>query len=99
MFNSSSWSMIEFRRNVEDPCLFSTETKNSNHLFFVCVVVVQMWAVIYQAIERSVGVNFESINTYWFSTKKITIVNMLRAAVFWSLWKLRNDLCFHNADW
>jgi len=62
--------MIEFRRNVEDPCLFSTETKNSNHLFFVCVVVVQMWAVIYQAIERSVGVNFESINTYWLSTKK-----------------------------
>jgi len=66
----------------------------------VCiVVVVQMWAVIYQAIERSVGVNFESINTYWLSTKKITIVNMLRAAVLWSLWKLRNDLCFHNADW
>jgi hypothetical protein len=60
--------------------LFCSETETSRYLFFECVVAVQMWDAVSQAVGRYVGNNFESISICWFSLEKFTVVNMVCAA-------------------
>jgi hypothetical protein len=40
-----------------------------------------------------------NIGQFWLSNKKHCIVNMVSSAVLWSIWKLRNDLCFQRIGW
>jgi hypothetical protein len=90
------------RRKLEDECcLFCCEKETSQHLFFNCVVAVNTWENISHAVGRNIGGDFESIGTCWLSNKRFLVINMLCAAALWffSLWKLRNNLCFNNVSW
>jgi hypothetical protein len=45
-----------------------------------------------------VGNDYESIAKYWIAAnKKHVISNGVSSAVLWSLWKLRNELCFSGS--
>jgi hypothetical protein len=45
-----------------------------------------------------VGNDYESVAKYWIAaTKKHVISNVVSFAVLWSLWKLRNELCFSRS--
>jgi hypothetical protein len=60
-----------------------------------CVVARRVWEEISQIIGFEIGPNFESVARCWLcNNKKFGIVNMITSAMFWSVWKLRNSLCF-----
>ena len=46
-----------------------------------------------------VGVDIITIGKFWLSHKKNSLVNMITSAVPWSIWKLRNELCFQRTGW
>jgi len=69
------------------------------HMFFECAVAAQLWRVLSNILEVNLGGSFESIGQFWLSNKRHGLVNIITAAALWSLWKLRNDLCFQNTGW
>jgi hypothetical protein len=88
---------LEKRRVVEDTsCLFYSE-KESVHLLFECVVAKSAWEVVNEATGCRVGADYESIEKLWLYNKKFGNVNMVIAAVCWSVWKLRNTT--HGGVW
>jgi hypothetical protein len=46
-----------------------------------------------------VGSDFESVAKRWLSAKKYRTLNVLTTVVFWTLWKMRNNLCFQGLSW
>jgi hypothetical protein len=45
------------------------------------------------------GNNIFNVGKYWLSSKRYVVVNMVTSAVIWSIWKLRNELCFQKIGW
>jgi hypothetical protein len=79
-------------------CLFCSEKETVHHLFFDCFV-----ARIVSAISDLIGVNvdadFESVARWCLSSNNNSVINVVCTANLWSLWKLRNDLCFQGKVW
>ena len=87
-------------RKVKDPsCLLCLEQESVHHLFFECVVAKQCWKVISDAVGTIVGIDLAVIGQFWLSEKRHGILNIVTSAVFWSIWKLRNEILFQNAGW
>jgi hypothetical protein len=85
------------RKKIEDPsCLFCTENETVHHLFFECVVVRQCWKVISDIVAVNVESDLAAIGQYWLSNKRHSLLNIITSAVLWSIWKLRNELCFQK---
>ena len=57
------------------------------------------WKDISEIIGLSVGTDFESVASLWLSEKKYKAVNVFTTAVLWTLWKVRNELCFQGLIW
>lgn len=88
------------RRKVEDEnCLFCLEKETIQHVFFECAVAKQCWCIISDILGYNVGGSMLDVGKYWLSNKKCCLVNMVSSAVIWSIWKLRNDLCFQRCGW
>ena len=45
------------------------------------------------------GADFESVARWWLSNKKNSTLNITCTAALWSLWKLRNYMCFQGKTW
>jgi hypothetical protein len=87
-------------RKVDDvPCLFCDQEETCQHLFFDCAVASRCWIVISELFGFQVGMDIISIGKFWLSHKKNSLVNMITVAVVWSVWKLRNELCFQKIGW
>ena len=57
---------LSVRKKLEDvSCLFCTEDESVHHLFFDCVVSKQIWAIISECLDISIGDKFTSIGTMW----------------------------------
>ena len=88
------------RRKVKDPtCLFCAEKETISHLFFYCVVAQYLWKLLSKIFDVQLGNSLDSIGKFWLSNKRNGILNLFTLAGFWSLWKLRNDLCFQRNQW
>ena len=88
------------RRKVEDAtCLFCVENESCHHLFFDCAVARRCWTVVSDILGIQVGGDIVSIGQLWLSDKKNSVINMITSAVLWSIWKLRNELCFQRSGW
>jgi hypothetical protein len=88
------------RRHVDDTSgLFCNEKESVSHLFFECCVAKLFWSWIVEITGIPIGADFESVAKCWLSKKRFSMLNMLSSAVLWSLWKLRNDLCFQVNQW
>jgi hypothetical protein len=88
------------RRKVEDDsCLFCSEKETINHLFFDCAIAKQCWNMISELIGCRVGEDMINIGKFWLSNKNHCVLNMITSATIWSIWKLRNDLCFQRQGW
>jgi len=88
------------RRHVEDiTCLFCNENESVHHLFFGCCVASVMWRHLSEIFDVNLGADYESVARWWLSNNRHAIMNMTCAALMWSIWKLRNDLCFQGKAW
>jgi hypothetical protein len=88
------------RRKVEDEsCLFCSEKETIQHVFFECVVAKQCWYIMSDILDCRVDENMCDVGKFWLSNKKHVLVNVVSSAVIWSIWKLRNDLCFQRLGW
>jgi hypothetical protein len=88
------------RRNVDNPsCLFCEDAESVTNLLFECVVAKRAWETISVVLDIKIGEAYESITKLWLCNKKFGICNMFTSAVCWSLWKLRNSLCFQDVAW
>lgn len=80
-------------------CLFCQEQESVSHLFFDCCVARKVWSEIASSLNIRIGNSFIDIATCWLCNKKFLVRNMLSSAIIWSLWKVRNLLCFQNVGW
>jgi hypothetical protein len=79
--------------------LFCTEKESIHHLFFECVVSMRAWELFSQAVRVQIGNNFEFLAKLWLCNKKIGVINVITSAMCWSIWKLRNSICFQCVVW
>lgn len=80
-------------------CLFCSELESCQHLLFDCVVSIELWRVIGGLSGVGKVSSIVDLAAWWVSNKKHAVANALHAAVIWSLWKIRNNLCFNRAIW
>jgi hypothetical protein len=45
------------------------------------------------------GSDFESVAKLWLCNKRFYIANIVTSSVCWSIWKLRNLICFQDVAW
>lgn len=62
-------------------------------------IAKQCWCLLSEILGVQVGVSIADIGTFWLSPKKFMTVNIVTSAAIWSIWKLRNELCFQKIDW
>lgn len=88
------------RRDVTDPtCLFCNELESISHLFFDCIVAVNVWKAVAEVVDVNISSDYESVARLWVANKKYLVTNVISSAVLWSLWKLRNEICFQGVVW
>ena len=79
--------------------MWKIEAETITHLFFECVVANQLWEVVSQIFHVQIGNNFESVTRWWINKNRNELLNMFSSAIMWSMWSLRNDLCFQGKSW
>jgi hypothetical protein len=88
------------RKTVDDAlCMFCLETESVHHLFFGCCIAKLMWSHLPDMSNRIIGADFESVAGLWLCEKKFKALNICSSAILWSLWKMRNLLCFQGKKW
>lgn len=58
-----------------------------------------MWNLCVDILNIQGARGFEAVARWWISNEKHAILNMCTSAILWSLWKLRNAICFQGAKW
>jgi hypothetical protein len=88
------------RKNLDDlTCLFCVEAESVHHLFFGCCIAQNIWETISEITGIVVVRDFESVAELWIRDRKCKFVNIVYAAVLWSLWRTRNNMCFQDSRW
>jgi hypothetical protein len=88
------------RQHVDDPsCLFCDDMETTQHLLFGCCVDRVMWCNLAEILGKNLGNDFESIARYWLCYKKYKTVNICTTMILWTLWKMRNFMCFQVNQW
>ena len=85
------------KRGIPKPleCDLCKEIETVTHLFFECIVARNVWDIV----EEVFGVNiihFESLATKWLCDTRYMHVNIVYAAVLWSIWNNRNGIVFNR---
>jgi hypothetical protein len=86
-------------RHVDKTCLFCAEAETINHIFFECCVVKLMWEMMSEVTGFPAIADFESLAKCWLNREKLMCLNVTSAAVIWSIWKTRNNMCFQGLCW
>jgi hypothetical protein len=88
------------RKSLDDlSCLFYCENETASHLFFDCCVAKYMWMIVSEFLGIVVGDNLEFVAKLWVMGSKFKLINVCTTAVLWSIWKIRNDICFQVDQW
>lgn len=58
-----------------------------------------VWSLVNEFFDLNIGGCYESVARIWISYKKHVVINAVTSTVLWSIWKLRNKLCFQGAVW
>ena len=68
-----------------------------HHLFYDRIVARNLWQKICEITKVSEVNNMLSVSRWWISDKNHKIRNIVQKAALWSLWRMRNDICFNIA--
>ena len=60
---------------------------------------MNVWKLVAEVIGVNIGSDYESVAKLWVANKKHVVTNVISSAVLWSLWKLRNEICFQGVFW
>ncbi|KAE8782662.1 hypothetical protein D1007_43931 [Hordeum vulgare] len=91
---------LEKRRPVENTsCLFCSCKETVQHLLFDCIVARQVWGFLMETLNIKDILGFDDVVVLWKDPKKNCVLNMIIAASLWSVWKLRNEICFQGRIW
>lgn len=63
------------------------------------MVAKQLWCCLSKVFQVQLGGSLDSIGRFWLSNRENGVLNMISSAAFWSIWKLRNDVCFQRCNW
>jgi hypothetical protein len=81
-------------------CFFCGGDESIDHLFFHCPIARYVWRVIQVALNLvEIPRSISNLCDSWLSKPKDKISNLLLfgcGAVFWAIWRTRNDWCFGN---
>jgi hypothetical protein len=44
-------------------------------------------------------ITYITVADFWNSNKKNAVANVVSALVLWTLWLIRNDMCFNRSIW
>jgi hypothetical protein len=75
------------------------ENESYDHLFFECVVAKEVWRALGPLTGIVLNPKMLDISSKWLCVKKFEAQNIVHAVVIWSLWKIRNYLCFNRVPW
>jgi hypothetical protein len=79
-------------------CCFYGVDESIDHLFFKCPIAQYMWRVIQIALNlRSIPKNIKDLYDNWFCKPKDKMTHLVLfgcGALFWAIWRTRNDWCF-----
>jgi hypothetical protein len=79
-------------------CCFCGVDETIDHLFFKCPIAQYMWRVIQVALNlRSIPKNIKDLYDNWFCKPKDKMAHLVLfgcGALFWAIWRTRNDWCF-----
>jgi hypothetical protein len=85
------------RQSVDElSCLFCNELETCDHLFFDCAIATVVKKIL--KINADV-INFDVIAGLWKNGKHNAVANVVSAAVLWTIWLTRNDMCFNRSLW
>jgi hypothetical protein len=73
--------------------------KRVNPSFFCLCDCQESLKITFTSYGVQRGENFESVVKLWICNKKFYIMNIVTSAVCWSIWKLRNSICFQDVAW
>lgn len=91
---------LQKRQNVDDAtCLFCKEPESIHHLFFDCVVSVELWRVISDMSNYTNELTSVAMLEWWTRNCNRTADVMFHSAALWTLWRYRNDMCFNHVPW
>jgi hypothetical protein len=79
--------------------LLCADNETIHHLFFEYCVSKIMWQLCSEISGKQLGADFESVAKFWLQDKKIKCLNVFTTAVFWTVWKFRNEMCFQGRMW
>jgi hypothetical protein len=81
-------------------CCFCGVDESIDNLFFHCPIARYMWRVIQVALNLVViPKSISNLCDNWLSKPKDKIANLILfgcGAMFWAIWRTRNDWCFGN---
>ncbi|KAG8060373.1 hypothetical protein GUJ93_ZPchr0002g26796 [Zizania palustris] len=80
-------------------CVFCCREESVQHLFFDCSVAKFIWRMVYTCFNIGPFADMKHVWDTWFGklNKRVrNVVGVGLAAVFWSVWRSRNDACFQN---
>jgi hypothetical protein len=75
------------------PLVFSVLSLNPFHIYSL---TVNVWKLVAEVLDVNIGSDYESIAKLWVANKKHLVTNVFSSAVLWTLWKLRNEICFQG---
>ena len=74
------------------------EIESVTHLFFECTVARNVWNIVEEVFGINIS-NFESLATKWLCNTRYMHINIVSAAVLWSIWNNRNGIVFNRWSW
>jgi hypothetical protein len=81
-------------------CVFCSQSKTIQHLFFVCHFARFIWRAVQVSFNIDIPTSVEHLYTDWANGvgnrfKKLILVGVV--ALCWALWTGRNDMMFDNS--
>jgi hypothetical protein len=58
-----------------------------------------MWGMLSEVTGLPVITDIESMAKWWLKRKSFSCMNVTLAAIVWSIWKTRNNMCFQRLCW
>jgi hypothetical protein len=69
-------------------------------IYFFNALATATWAEVKKLLMLDgLTITYITVADLWNSNKKNAVANVVSALVLWTLWLIRNDMCFNRSIW